>query len=492
MTVLVANVDTTADSFGQWITKTNLLAQAVSNNAVTVNSNTAIGSAAVTGDFTSNNLITSNSGSLFIGTDTANSYINATSIVVRTTSSTNAVLTSAGLVLSGVASYTLTSMTIGDSTVTGSNVSTKDIYVSNSISITDGNTLLDKDYIYTDQSNALMSWTTNTHVVGDNQANVFMTRYGLEVYDNPSGLLVQNSKLTSTTLYVKNIYTNYLNVTGSTNTEFNGNVAFYGANNYFDLGIWVKGPGKFTDNTVTFYSNTDFEGANNYFLNGLYSANVINTDGLINARAGANSVGYIKIVSESDPTRYQILKANNGVSTLELTLPRIDGNNEDYLGTDGNGNLGFKSLNGNTTVNFSTRSLKVGSGVAAGTPADGQIWAQDNVIAYKTSDQRLKDNVVNIPDALSKVMAINGVTFDWNDDYIAEQGGEDGYFVRKHDAGVIAQEVENVLPEAVGTKTTGYKAVQYEKIVPLLIEAIKELKAEIERLKNPYKVNEWQ
>jgi hypothetical protein len=493
MTVLVSNVNTTTDSFGQWITKTNILATAMSNSVVTVNSNTSVGSAAITGDFTSNNLITSNSGSVFLGTDTSNSYINATSLVIRTTSSTNAVLTSAGLVLSGVASYTLTSMTIGDSTVTGSNVHTKDVFVSNSVTITDGNTLIDKDYIYTDQSNALMSWTTNTHVVGDNQANVFITRNGLEVYDNPSGTLVQNSKLTSTTLYVKNIYTDFLSVSGqSTNTDFNGNVAFYGANNYFDLGIWVKGPAKFTDNTVVFYSNTDFEGANNYFLNGLYSANVIYTDGIINARAGANSVGFIKIVDQTNPSRYQILKANSGVSTLQLTLPAADGANEDYLSTDGNGNLKFLSLNGNTSVNFSTRTLKVGSGVAAGTPSDGQIWAQDNVIAYKTSDQRLKENVAVITDALSKVQAINGVTFDWTDDYIAEQGGEDGYFVRKHDAGVIAQEIESVLPEAVGTKVTGYKAVQYEKIVPLLIEAIKELKAEIERLKNPYKVNEWQ
>ena len=52
-----------------------------------------------------------------------------------------------------------------------------------------------------------------------------------------------------------------------------------------------------------------------------------------------------------------------------------------------------------------------------------------------------------------------------------------------HDVGVIAQEIEEVLPEVVQTRDNGYKAVKYEKIVPLLIEAIKELKQEIEELK---------
>jgi hypothetical protein len=52
-----------------------------------------------------------------------------------------------------------------------------------------------------------------------------------------------------------------------------------------------------------------------------------------------------------------------------------------------------------------------------------------------------------------------------------------------HDIGVIAQEIEKVLPEVVETRLNGYKAVKYEKIVALLIEAIKQLKSEIDILK---------
>ena len=79
-------------------------------------------------------------------------------------------------------------------------------------------------------------------------------------------------------------------------------------------------------------------------------------------------------------------------------------------------------------------------------------------------------------------MKIRGVEFDWTTDCIKSRGGEDGYFVRKHDIGVIAQEIEAVLPEIVATRDNGYKAVRYEKIVPLLIEAIKEQQKQIDSL----------
>ena len=61
--------------------------------------------------------------------------------------------------------------------------------------------------------------------------------------------------------------------------------------------------------------------------------------------------------------------------------------------------------------------------------------------------------------------------------------GEDNYFFRKHDVGLIAQQVESVLPEVVATRDDGYLAIKYEKIVPLLVECIKELKKEINELK---------
>ena len=112
-----------------------------------------------------------------------------------------------------------------------------------------------------------------------------------------------------------------------------------------------------------------------------------------------------------------------------------------------------------------------------------EIRADGDVVAYYSSDERLKENIQIIPNALSKVRQIRGVTFDWTDEYLEKQGGEDGYFHRKHDSGVIAQDVEKVLPELVAERPDGTKAVRYEKLVAVLIEAVKELKQEIEELK---------
>jgi hypothetical protein len=111
-----------------------------------------------------------------------------------------------------------------------------------------------------------------------------------------------------------------------------------------------------------------------------------------------------------------------------------------------------------------------------------------DVVAYSTSvsDERFKDNIETIPNALDKVMQLRGVEFDWN---ATSRKGQ-------HDLGVVAQEVEKVLPELVKEKTlcTGeftdnekeFKTVDYDKIVAVLIEAVKQQQEEIELLKANY------
>lgn len=104
---------------------------------------------------------------------------------------------------------------------------------------------------------------------------------------------------------------------------------------------------------------------------------------------------------------------------------------------------------------------------------DGDALFAGDVTAYWSSDSRLKQNINPIKNSLQKVNQISGYTFEWNDK--AKKTG--------HDVGVIAQEIEEILPEIVSRRDNGYLAVDYKRIIPLLIEAIKELDQKVEELK---------
>jgi hypothetical protein len=145
---------------------------------------------------------------------------------------------------------------------------------------------------------------------------------------------------------------------------------------------------------------------------------------------------------------------------------------------------------GNALGSIDLQINSLGVGTAASTTA-GEIRATNQITSYY-SDERLKEDIVEITDALEKVMALRGVTYKPNS--IAESLG----YKKQNEVGVIAQDVEKVLPEAVkpapfdimlfenveiSKSGENYKTVQYEKLVPLLIEAIKELNNEIKQLK---------
>ena len=104
----------------------------------------------------------------------------------------------------------------------------------------------------------------------------------------------------------------------------------------------------------------------------------------------------------------------------------------------------------------------------------GTFKAIGDVIAYSSSDLRFKNNLVRISNPLNKISAISGYEFDWNDKQEVYSG---------HDVGVVAQEIEQIFPELVSTRQDGYKAVKYDKLAPLFIEAIKEQQAQIESQK---------
>jgi hypothetical protein len=160
------------------------------------------------------------------------------------------------------------------------------------------------------------------------------------------------------------------------------------------------------------------------------------------------------VVHRTDSSAYYILLTNNG----------------DRLGN-------FNALRpfaiDNATGNLSLAGARVNI-----THSNGNISTQGDITAF-ASDERLKTNREPIKGALEKVMSLSGFTYNFND--IGEKLGYDTSI--KH-VGVSAQEVQAVLPEAVAPAPAdeNYLTVKYEKIVPLLIEAIKELTEKVEAL----------
>lgn len=152
----------------------------------------------------------------------------------------------------------------------------------------------------------------------------------------------------------------------------------------------------------------------------------------------------------------------------------IDSLVADTANIDG-GNIDGTAIGSSTksTGKFTTLTTTSTATIGGNTTVTGYMKATGDVVASNTSDERLKDNIKVIGNALSKVKALRGVEFDWNSKQDLYSG---------HDIGIIAQDVEKVAPEIVVDRDTGYKAVKYEKLVPILIEAVKELSDKLEIL----------
>ena len=123
-----------------------------------------------------------------------------------------------------------------------------------------------------------------------------------------------------------------------------------------------------------------------------------------------------------------------------------------------------------TSSNKTSGALVVTGGVGV----SGALNVGGDITAFSSSDVTLKENITPIQNAVDKVLSISGNTFRWNEKSV--YNGEEG-------TGIIAQEIEALeLPGVTETRQDGTKAVRYDRLVPLLIEAIKELDGKIKSL----------
>ena len=187
------------------------------------------------------------------------------------------------------------------------------------------------------------------------------------------------------------------------------------------------------------------------------------------------------------------IKAGKGTAS-NPGLGFVDDANTGFFIAGGTADTLYGVAGANNRWQLSSTGVKIAGGSLGvnvnGSSTDGRIDASNDIVAY-SSDKRLKENIKVIENPLDKLDKLSGFTFNWN-----EKAKEVAGFDKEQSmVGVFAQDVESVLPEAVkrapfdndgedgSISGENYLTVQYEKIVPLLIESIKELKSEIEELK---------
>ena len=212
------------------------------------------------------------------------------------------------------------------------------------------------------------------------------------------------------------------------------------------------------DGPVTFNRDVNFKSqtfASNVhrFTGGNSSSSVTTGDIIVDGGVGIGENVYVG----------GALNVNGGVTIDQGTFKNIQvAITDDNTIDTSSGHLKLSAVSGSTVA------------IQTNTTITGILSVTDDITAfYSSSDERLKNNITLIEDPLEKVLSISGNTFEWKelDNYQGE------------DTGVIAQEVEALgLPGIVKDNSNGYKSVQYHKLVPLLIEAIKELNNKVENL----------
>jgi len=279
-----------------------------------------------------------------------------------------------------------------------------------------------------------------------------------------------------------------------------GNINTGGTQNTFSGNVTVGNLSTVSGNLYASYVNAGTLGNAGAYLTGTLTTaaqGAITSIGTLNGLQVSGAAGFTGGSVTFNPTTSYKLSLGT-VGNVQIS----GGSASQYLQTDGNGNLNWQTIfipisaagTANQLALYANSSYLQGtSGVTyngSTLAVTGAITATGDITAF-SSDARLKTNINIIPQALDKVKSISGVTYNWNE--IATQFGIGD---NSEHAGVLAQEIQSVLPQVVkqapfdtaedGSSKSGehYLTVQYDKIIPLLIEAIKELAAEVEALKS--------
>jgi Chaperone of endosialidase len=369
-----------------------------------------------------NGLIFANGGAVGINTKTpsANLTVNGNMLVVGNVTFSNTLLVTGAVTFSNQMSFSGNGNFSNTLSVTGAGTFSNTVSISGLLTTNSVNVT------------GAASVTGNTNVTGS--------------------LNVTNTCVFSNTLAVTGAgsFSNTLSVTGSgsfSNVLTVGTASYFVSNGNLGIGISTPGSKLSVNGTVSTITGITFDGTN-----------------------GGSNTAYM----------YWGGGAYGANNSLVLNVPTGKGLELTVAGND----IGAYNSSG-----FNLLSLGIGTAPSGTT---GEIRATNNITAYY-SDERLKENIKPIEDALNKLLSITGVMYNSND-----LAASFGYTDKSTQVGVLAQQIKKVLPMAVkaapfdtdfinGREVSksgeNYLTVQYEKLIPLIIEAVKDLKKQVDELK---------
>ncbi len=214
--------------------------------------------------------------------------------------------------------------------------------------------------------------------------------------------------------------------------QYDGTPGYY----YWDGASWVGLLNSSTGNFVDLTTTQTAAGAKTWSNQATFSAGLLSS-------AGAASAPAISFASDNNTGVYRIGEDEVGVAAGGAERMRVTALGVGVLG-------GVPTATNAIVVNGKVKSTGIN----------------------ETSDGRLKKNITPITSALDKVLSLEGVTYDWRMEEFPERN-----FLAGKQYGLIAQELEKIIPELVDTDEEGWKSIEYSHLVPVLIEAIKEQQA---------------
>ena len=203
------------------------------------------------------------------------------------------------------------------------------------------------------------------------------------------------------------------------------------------------------------------------------SANqVVFKNGSNNAATSANLTFDGTTLDTTRATIDNIILDSNTISTGTGDLILDSSNNKVHMTANAEVDGTLRVDSSSNSSSKDTGALVVTNG---GLGVEGNIYAGGDLVAFNSSDIRLKENISPIENALNMINSLSGNTFDW----------KEGQSNKGMDTGILAQEVEALgLPGVTTTRGDGVKAVRYDRLIPVLIEAVKELTAKVKTLEN--------